>query len=137
MVLLPKHIGPATRIPFSIPNPCEYRKVLLCPLNIKRPQFVAILTILPIYNSAPESNIIYLNDDNKLFQQHSTQFYLVEVNDTLLLVVRFGRRRSNASRAVEIVKCEVYELDVVKGNMKEIIRLLTIPKNKRNNPFKM
>ncbi|KAG5584427.1 hypothetical protein H5410_044861 [Solanum commersonii] len=66
-------------------------------------------------NSVPESNIIYLNDDKKLFQQHSTQFYLVDVNDALLLVTRFGTRRSNASRALETVKFEVYELDVVKG----------------------
>ncbi|KAG5584434.1 hypothetical protein H5410_044868 [Solanum commersonii] len=35
----------------------------------------------------------------------------------------FGRRHSNASRALEIVKFEVYELDVVKGNMKEINNL--------------
>ncbi|KAH0737297.1 hypothetical protein KY290_036002 [Solanum tuberosum] len=74
-------------------------------------------------NSVPESNIIYLNDDKKLFRQHSTQFYLVDINDALLLVTRFGRRRSNASRALETVKFEVYELDVVKGSMKEINNL--------------
>ncbi|KAG5584435.1 hypothetical protein H5410_044869 [Solanum commersonii] len=49
------------------------------------------------------SSIVYLNDNNNLFQQHSPQFYLVEVNDDLLLVVRFGTIRPNVEMALDTI----------------------------------
>ncbi|KAH0737298.1 hypothetical protein KY290_036003 [Solanum tuberosum] len=79
--------------------------------------WTAELGIIDVQGPEPrvDSLKINLNDDKKLFCQNSTHFYLVEVNDALLLVVRFGRSRSNAYGARDTFKYEVYEIDVVKG----------------------
>ncbi|KAH0635597.1 hypothetical protein KY289_035512 [Solanum tuberosum] len=70
-----------------------------------------------------ESRLIYLNDNRDLFAQGDVQYYLVEVNDALLLVVRFGRNRPNVEDGVDTFKCEVYELDAMEGKLKEINNL--------------
>ncbi|KAL3358424.1 hypothetical protein AABB24_015511 [Solanum stoloniferum] len=67
-----------------------------------------------------ESRLIYLNDNRDLFSQGDVQYYLVEVNDALLLVVRFGRKRPNIEDGLDTFKCEVYELDAIEGKLKEI-----------------
>ncbi|KAG5584433.1 hypothetical protein H5410_044867 [Solanum commersonii] len=69
-----------------------------------------------------ESHLIYLNDNKDLFR-HSIQYYLVEVNDALLFVARFGRNRSNDNSAVDTFKCEVYEVDEMKCKLKRIDNL--------------
>ncbi|KAH0635591.1 hypothetical protein KY289_035506 [Solanum tuberosum] len=87
--------------------------------------WTAELGIIDVQRPEPrvDSHKIYPNDDKKLFCQYSTHFYLVEVRNALLLVVRFGRSRSNAYGARHTFKYEVYEIDVVKGNLKEINNL--------------
>ncbi|XP_049360020.1 F-box protein At2g26160-like [Solanum verrucosum] len=64
-----------------------------------------------------------------LFYQHPVQFYLVEVSGALLLVTRFYNIDedevdfANGGRSVETYKFEVCELDVTKGELKEIKNL--------------
>lgn len=70
-----------------------------------------------------ESRLIHLDDNRDLFSQGNVQYYLVEVNDALLLLVRFGRNRPDVEDGVDTCKCEVYELDAVEGKFKEINNL--------------
>ncbi|KAK4731005.1 hypothetical protein R3W88_023993 [Solanum pinnatisectum] len=76
------------------------------------------LGIIDVQGPEPrvDSHKLYPNDDKKLFYQNSTHFYLVEVRNALILVVQFGRSRSNANGARDTFKYEVYEIDVVKDS---------------------
>lgn len=70
-----------------------------------------------------ESRIIYLDDNKELFRP-LTRYYLVEVNNALLLVVKTCRYPDdNIDGPVDTVKCEVYELDALNGKLKEITTL--------------
>ncbi|XP_019228459.1 PREDICTED: putative F-box protein At1g65770 [Nicotiana attenuata] len=64
-----------------------------------------------------EPRILAWRQDD-MFKRPLVQFYLVEVSGALLLVTRFASEGPNGGP--ETLKFRVFELDVIKGELKEI-----------------
>lgn len=70
-----------------------------------------------VYDPIGEPRILVWREDD-MFQRPFVQFYLVEVSGALLLVSRFGSVDPNGYPVT--LKFRVFELDVIKGELKEI-----------------
>ncbi|PHU06623.1 hypothetical protein BC332_23112 [Capsicum chinense] len=69
-----------------------------------------------------ESRLVRLNDNMNLFQ-HSTRYYLAELNNVLSLIVKSYKMHPDDDSIFNTIKCEVYEVDAMDGKLKEINNL--------------